>query len=118
MALLEPTEEFLWKGLLLPGLHPVTFLCDERLGDGGVEGGQALRGGEETLPRPHEGAIKRPWGRRRKGRRRRNDITESTEVSHGTNRDIITSTCILESFKQAQMQPFNKNQVVILNSLT
>lgn len=62
MALLEATEDFLWKGLLLPGLHPFPFLCYERLGDGGVEGGQTLSGGEETLPRPHQGAIKWPWG--------------------------------------------------------
>lgn len=75
-----------------------------------MEGGQALGGGEETLPCPHEGTIKWPWGKEKKDRLR---DKKSTEVSHGANTEIMTSICLLENFKQAQMQPFNKNQAVI-----
>lgn len=60
VTLPEAAEKLPGKGLLLPRLHPLAFLRNQRLGDGGVEGGQALGGGEETLPRPHERAVKRP----------------------------------------------------------
>lgn len=110
VAFFEPTEEFLWKGLLLPCLHPVPLLFDQWLRDGGVEIGQALSGGKETLPCPHEGTIEWPFGKEeRKMDKVRNDVTESTEVSHGTSREVMTFICLLESFKQAQRKPFSKN---------
>lgn len=37
MALFEATEDFLWKGLLLPDPHPISLLCYEGVGDGGVQ---------------------------------------------------------------------------------
>ncbi len=115
MAFSEATEEFLWKCLFLPGLYSVPFLRDERLRDGGVQGGQTLSGGEETLPRPHEGAIKWPWGRRQKIHTEEWHREHSTELSHRTNRELMTFICPLKSFQQSQMTLFNINKAVIFN---
>lgn len=54
-----------------------------------------------------------PWESHRgalgKEKKWRYDLTGSTEVSHGTKREIMTSTCLLESFKQAQTKILNKS---------
>ena len=60
VRLAEPTEHLPGERLFLPDLHPVPVFHSERLGDGGVEDGQALSGGEETLPRPHQRAVEGP----------------------------------------------------------
>lgn len=55
-----------------------------------MERGQTLSGGEETLPCSHEGAIKWPWGSRKKIEGMRNETTQGAVMSHGTNKEIMT----------------------------
>lgn len=52
LRLPEAAEHLLMEGLLLPRPDPVPVLRHQGAADGGVQGGETVGGGEETLPRP------------------------------------------------------------------
>lgn len=62
LGLLKASKQLLVEGVLLPGPDPVSVLRHQQAADGGVQRGQPVGGGHETLPGLHERPVQRTCG--------------------------------------------------------